>query len=98
MSTHSWADGLVRRVVPDGEVRVLQCLFARDASRRVKVEHLGEQIEGEWVRVRKHLRKRHSRPDGQRTDVILCLEVVSRISNSTSKNPRTTPTTDPGRT
>ena len=73
--THSWADRLVRRVMPDSKVRVLERLVAGDAFRRIKVEHLGEQIEREWVRVRKHLRERHAWPDGQRTDVVLCLRV-----------------------
>lgn len=73
--THSWADGLVRRIMPDGKVRVLQRLIAGDALRRIKVEHLGEQIECERVRVREHLREWHPRPDGQRTDVVLCLMV-----------------------
>jgi hypothetical protein len=41
-STYGWADRLVRRIVPDSEVRVLQRLFACDAFRRIKVEHLGE--------------------------------------------------------
>jgi len=71
--THGCADGLVRRVMPDSKVRVLQRLFASDALRRVKVKHLGEQIERERVRVREHLRERHPGPDGQRTDVVLCL-------------------------
>jgi hypothetical protein len=73
--THGWADGLVRRVMPDSQVRVLQRLVAGDALRRVKVKHLGEQIERERVRVREHLRERHPWPDGQRTDVVLCLRV-----------------------
>ena len=73
--THSWADGLVRRVMPDSKIRVLQRLLAGDALRRIKVEHLSEQIERERVRVREHLRERHPRPDGQRTDIILCLMV-----------------------
>ena len=59
--------------MPDGKVRVLQRLIASDALGRIKVEHLSEQIEGERVRVRKHLRERHPRPDGQGTDVVLCL-------------------------
>ena len=71
--THGCAEGLIRRVMPDSKVRVLQRLVAGDALRRVKVEHLGEQIERERVRVWEHLRERHPRPDGQRTDVVLCL-------------------------
>ena len=63
--THSWADGLVRRVMPDGKIWMLQRLLTGEALRRIKVEHLGEQIERERVRVREHLRERHSRPDWQ---------------------------------
>ena len=72
--THGLADGLVRRVMPDSKVRVLQRLIAGDALRGVKVEHLGEQIERQRVRVREHLRERHPWPDGQRTDIVLCLK------------------------
>ena len=68
--------------MPDSKVRVLQRLFAGDALRRIKVKHLGEQIERERVRVREHLRERHPRPDGQRTDVVLCLGGGSGISHS----------------
>lgn len=83
--THSWADGLVSRVMPDGKIRMLQRLFAGDALRRIKVQHLGEQIKGEWVRVRKQLRKRHPRPDGQRTDIILGLERVEAVVSNKTK-------------
>ena len=72
-STHSWADRLVRRVMPDSKVRVLERLVAGDAFRRIKVEHLGEQIERERVRMREQLRERHAGPDGQRTNVVLRL-------------------------
>jgi len=41
-STYGWADRLVRRIVPDSEVRMLQRLIACDALRGIKVEHLGE--------------------------------------------------------
>ena len=75
--TYIRADGLVRRVVPDSEILVLQCLIAGDASRGIKVEHLGEQIERERVRMREQLRERHTGPDGQRTDVVLRLIVNS---------------------
>ena len=78
--THGLADGLVRRVMPDSKVRVLQRLFACDALRGVKVEHLGEQIERERVRVREHLRERHPWPDGQRTNVVLCLRGVQGLA------------------
>ena len=90
MITHSWAYGLVRRVMPNGEVRVLQSLFTGDALRRVKVKHLGEQIEGQWVRVRKHLRERHPWSDGQRTDVVLCLEFQVVVAQSKSAGAETT--------
>ena len=59
--------------MPDGKVRMLQRLIASDAFGRIKVEHLSEQVEREWVRVRKHLRERHPWPDGQGADVVLCL-------------------------
>jgi hypothetical protein len=74
--TYSWADGLVRRVVPDSEIWMLQRLFACNALCRIKVEHLGEQIESERVRMREQLRERHAGPDGQRTNVVLCLVVT----------------------
>ena len=41
-STYGWADRFVSRVVPNGEVWMLQRLIACDALRRIKVEHLGE--------------------------------------------------------
>jgi hypothetical protein len=50
--TYIWADRLVRRVVPDGEIWVLQRLVAGDAFRGIKVEHLGEQIKRERVSMR----------------------------------------------
>ena len=53
---------------------MLQRLIACDALRRIKVEHFSEQIEGEGIRVREHLREWHPWPDRQRTDIILCLE------------------------
>jgi hypothetical protein len=63
-TTHRWADRLVRRIMPDGEVRVLQCLFACNSLRGIEIEHLGEQIESERVRIWEQLRELHSRPDG----------------------------------
>ena len=65
---------------------MLQRLFTGDSLRRIKVQHLGEQIEGEWVRVWKQLRERHPWPDGQRTDVILCLECVQAAVSNTTKS------------
>jgi hypothetical protein len=59
--------------MPDGQVRVLQCLVAGDALRWIKVKHFGKQIERERVGVWEHLREWHPRSDGQRTDVILSL-------------------------
>ena len=81
--SHIWADRFIRRIVPDGEVRMLQCLFTGDSLRGIKVQHLGEQIESEWVRVWKQLRERHPWPDGQGTDVILCLDKVQAVGNTT---------------
>lgn len=59
--------------MPDGEVWVLQRLFASNALRGVKVEHLSEQVKSERVRVREQLRERDSWPDGQRPNVVLSL-------------------------
>ena len=53
---------------------MLERLFAGDAFGGIKVEHLGEQIERERIRVREQLREGHARSDGQRTNVILRLK------------------------
>lgn len=49
------AVGLVRLVVPDLEVRVLEGFFDGDTRRRIKREHAVEEIEGVGVRVREQL-------------------------------------------
>ena len=72
--THSRADRLVRGVVPDSEVRVVERLLAGDALRGVEVEHLREQVERERVGLREELLERHAGLDGERANVVLGLE------------------------
>ena len=62
--------------MPDGKIWVLQCLFACNSLRGIKVEHLGEQVESERVRMWEQLRERYPRPDGQRPNVILSLWIL----------------------
>ena len=59
--------------MPDGEIWVFQRLVASNSLCGIKVEHLGEQVKSEWVRVWEQLRERYSRPDGQRPDIVLSL-------------------------
>lgn len=58
--------------MPDSKVRVLERLFAGDSFRRIKVEHLGQQIYRKRVGMREELLEWHARLDGKRADIILC--------------------------
>lgn len=72
-AAHLLALGLVVRVVPYAEVRMIQGLLARDALGRVKVEHLLQEVDGERVGVGVERREWDAGLDGQRADVVLCL-------------------------
>lgn len=61
--THGRADGLVRRVVPHGEVRVVERLLAGDALCGVEVEQLAEQVDRERVRAREERLESDARLD-----------------------------------
>lgn len=52
---------------------MVERLLAGDALRRVEVEQLLEEIDGEGVGTREERGEGHARLDGQRADVILCL-------------------------
>lgn len=64
-NAHGCTDGLVSGVVPDGEVWVVQRLFARDALGGVEVEELGEEVDSERVGTREEGLEGHARLDGE---------------------------------
>lgn len=51
-STDRVANWFVTRVVPNGKVRMVECLLTADALRGVESEHLREQVDREWISVR----------------------------------------------
>jgi hypothetical protein len=59
--------------MPDSQVRVVKRLFARNPFRRIKREHLGQQVDGKWVGMRIEGRKGNAGFDGKRSDVVLSL-------------------------
>ena len=73
------ADRLIRGVVPDGEVWVVERLLAGDTLGRIEVEELGKKIDGEGVRAREECCERNTRFDGQRTNVVLSLLTLVSI-------------------
>jgi hypothetical protein len=67
------ADGLVRRVVPDGQVRVVERLITRDSSGGVEGEETSEKVEGEGVGLRVEVGEGDPRFDREGADVLLGL-------------------------
>lgn len=63
----------VGRLVPHGEVRMLERLVAGDALRRVECEKLGEEIEGKRIGLREELLEGDASLVRKRADVVLGL-------------------------
>lgn len=73
VSTYRGTDGLISRVVPHGEIRMVQSLFTCDTLGRIEVKQLRQQIDSERVGSREQLWEGHPRLDRERTNVILGL-------------------------
>ena len=84
-STNRGADGLVRGVVPDVEVRVLKGLLAGDTLCGVEVEQLAQEVDGKRVCTREERLEGHARLDGQRADVVLGLNRANRVNKTAKK-------------
>ena len=82
------------RFVPDGEIRVGEGVFTRDALLGVEREELAEQVQSQRVRGREELHEGHSRLVGKGADVVLRLWIVVSQVLLRGKMQRT----DPGRT
>lgn len=66
--------GLICGLMPNGEVRVLERLVARDTLSGIKGEKLGEKVEGERVGLRVELLERNASLVRQGADVVLGLQ------------------------
>lgn len=67
------ADGFVVRVMPDAQVRVVQCILTGDTLGGVERQHLRKEVDSEGVRVRVEGSERNPGLDGQGADVVLGL-------------------------
>jgi hypothetical protein len=65
--------------VPNLQVGVIQCLLAADAFSRVEAKHLRKEIDSKRVCMREQSGERNARLDGERSNIILCLQSTLSI-------------------
>lgn len=77
---YRFTNRFIGRIVPYLQVRVIQRLLAANPLGRVKTQHLGEEVDCEGVGMGVQGCKRYSWFDGQRPDVVLCLDKGYRLA------------------
>lgn len=78
MRTYGVTHGLVRRIAPALEVRVIKCLLAAHRARGVEAEHLRKEVDSESIRGWEEPREWHARFYRERFNIVLSLSTNHR--------------------
>ena len=78
--TYRFTNWFVGRIVPCLQVGMVQRLLTADPLRRVKAQHLRQEVDSKRVSIGVQGCKGYSGFDGQRPNVVLCLGQGLRVS------------------